>query len=137
MRTSHAVAVLGFLWTSGIVLAADWRPVDASELAQKTPRVQPDADAEAIFWDVRIEDRLSGGDLSLALNHYIRIKIFTERGLENYATVEIPRFGKRSILDVAGRTIKPDGTVVELKKDGIFDRELVKTKNLKLRGKAF
>jgi hypothetical protein len=30
--------------------AADWRPVDPAELAQKVPKVEPTADAEAIFW---------------------------------------------------------------------------------------
>lgn len=116
---------------------ADWLPVGTAELSRKTPRLDKAADAEAIFWDVRIEDRLMGGDLSLTMIHYIRIKIYTERGKEQYSTVEIPRFGKRSISEVAGRTIKSDGTAIELKKDAIFDRELVKTKGLKLRGKTF
>ncbi|HEX4595801.1 MAG TPA: DUF3857 domain-containing protein [Bryobacteraceae bacterium] len=119
------------------VRAAEWRPIDKYELAQKEPKVDPSADAEIIFWDVRIEDRLQGSDLSLALNHYVRIKIFTERGKEQYSTVEIPRYGKRSISDVAGRTIKPDGSDIEVKKDAIFDRELLKTKGLKLSGKTF
>src|SRR4051794_34176820 len=79
----------------------EWRPVDPAVLKQKAPRVDPAADAEAIFWDVRIEDRASNGALSLIMNHYVRIKIFTERGKEQHATVEIPRFGKRSIKEVA------------------------------------
>jgi hypothetical protein len=117
--------------------ASDWRPIEPAELAQKTPKVDPAADAEAIFWDVRIEDRLQGQDFSIALNHYIRIKIFTDRGKEQFSTVEIPRNGKRSISEVAARTIKPDGTILDVKKDAIFDRELLKTKGLKLRGKTF
>lgn len=117
--------------------AADWRPIDPSELAQKTPKIDPAADAEAIFWDTKIEDRYLGSDVSLALNNYVRIKIFTERGKELHSTVEIPRYGKRAILDVAGRTIKPNGTIVELKKDSIFDRELIKNKALKLHGITF
>jgi hypothetical protein len=117
--------------------AADWRPVAPSELAQKTPRVDPEADAEAIFWDVKIEDRLQGGDLSLTMSHYVRVKIFTERGKEKYATVEIPRFGKRSISDIAARTIKADGSIVDMKKDSIFDRELAHSKRLKVRGTTF
>jgi hypothetical protein len=116
---------------------ATWRPIDPSEIAQKTPRVDRTADAEAIFWDVRIEDNATGGDLVLTLNHYIRIKIFTDRGKEEYSTVEIPRYGRRNISDIAGRTIKPDGAIVDMKKDAIFDRELVKTKGAKLRGKTF
>lgn len=128
-----------FLWfvLVGSGFAADWRPIDPSELAQKTPRVDPAADAEAIFWEVSIEDRIQGSDLSLTMNHYIRIKIFTERGKEEYTTIEIPRIGKRSINDVAGRTIKADGTILDVKKDAIFDRQLVKTKGAKLSGKTF
>ncbi|MEO8025706.1 MAG: DUF3857 domain-containing protein, partial [Bryobacteraceae bacterium] len=124
-------------WFAIRLNAADWRPVSRAELEQKIPKVDPAADAEAIFWDISVEDRAQGGDPQTILNHYIRIKIFTERGKEDHSTVEIPRVGKRSIHDVAGRTIKPDGTIIELKKDSIFDRELVKTKGLKLRGKSF
>src|SRR5690349_14803842 len=116
---------------STLLAAADWRPVDPAEIAQKTPKVDPAADAEAIFWDVRIEDSVTGGDLRLAMNHYIRLKIFTDRGKEQYATIEIPQIGKRRINEIAGRTIKPDGSIIELKKDAIFDRELVKTKGFK------
>jgi hypothetical protein len=117
--------------------ADNWRPVDPSELAQKTAKVEPGADAEAIFWDVKIEDSLQGQDLRLTLSHYIRIKIFTNLGKEKYATVEIEESKGRRIADVAGRTIRPDGSIVELKKDGIFDRELVKAKGAKVRGKTF
>jgi hypothetical protein len=119
----------GFLSPLG---AADWRPVDPSEFAQKVPKIDPGADAEAIFWDIRVEDRLQGSDFSLAMDHYVCIKIFTQRGKEKFATVEIPRYGKNSITEVAARTLKADGSIVELKKDSIFDRELVKTKGLKV-----
>ena len=121
-----------------IAQAVDWKPVDPAELAQKTPIIDPNADAEAIFWDVHVEDRLMGEDLLLELTHYIRIKIFTARGKEEFATVEIPRTGNNQRLaDIVGRTIKPDGTIIELKKDAIFDRALVKTKGMKLNGKTF
>ena len=117
--------------------AADWRPIDPAELAQKTPKVEPNADAEVIFWDVKIEDQLSGGDSRRILNHYVRFKIFTERGKEKYSTVEINRFGKHRISDIAGRTIKSDGTIIDLKKDSIFDRDLAKTKGFKEKGTTF
>jgi Domain of Unknown Function with PDB structure (DUF3857) len=117
--------------------AVEWRPIEPSELTQKTPHVDPAADAEAIFWDIRVEDHLMGADLSIELHHYIRIKIFTERGKEKYATIEIPVVGKQYVTNVAARTIKPDGTAIELKKDSIFDRELLKSRNLKMRGKSF
>jgi hypothetical protein len=136
MKTIFLLTAAAFLFTETLP-AVDWRPVEASELAQKTPRVDPAADAEAIFWDVHVEDRLQGGDLSLSMIHYIRIKIFTDLGREKYATVEIPAYGKRVIADVAGRTIKTDGTIIPLKKDAIFERDLVKTKGAKQRGTTF
>ena len=106
-------------------------------MKQATPRVEPNADAEVIFWDVRIEDRYAGGDFAMTLNHYLRVKVFTDRGKEKFSTVEIERFGKRRIGDVRGRTIKPDGTIIDLKKDAIFDRELAKTKSFKAHGTTF
>ena len=61
-------------------------------------RVEPGADAEAIFWDVKIEDSLAGGDFHLTMSHYIRIKIFTALGKEKYATVEIEQPRRRISL---------------------------------------
>ena len=62
----------------------EWKPVDPTQLAQKAPQVEKDADAEVIFWDVRVRPEGEGA----ALSHYIRIKIFTERGCESQGKVE-------------------------------------------------
>src|SRR5713101_9724523 len=91
----------------------DWRPVDPADLALRTSTVEKDADAEALFWEVRVDDSAE----DLILNHYIRIKIFTDRGKETQSKVQIP-FGKifgeeTKIKDIDARTIKPDGSVVE------------------------
>ena len=112
----------------------DWRPVDPAHLALKAPSVERDADAEAIFWDVRVDD---GGDRNLVLTHYIRIKVFTERGRESQSKVEIPYFNRVKIENVAARTIKPDGSIVELKKDDVFDRTVVKVGGLRMKVKSF
>ena len=53
-----------------------WREVTPAELQMKTSRVEPDADAEAIFWEVRVDD----GSEDLVMKHYVRVKIFNERG---------------------------------------------------------
>src|SRR5947209_1452550 len=67
----------------------DWRPVDPAELALKTPVVERDADAEALLWEVRVDD----SDVSdLVFNNYIRIKIFTERGRESQSKIDIVPF---------------------------------------------
>lgn len=112
----------------------EWRPVDPSDLAMKAPIVDPDADAEAIFWDIRIDD---AGENDLVLSHYIRIKIFTERGREKESKIDIPFFSGTKIKDVAARTIKPDGSIVELAKEDVLEKTVVKISGLKLRTKSF
>jgi hypothetical protein len=111
-----------------------WKPVDPSELAMKSPVVEPSADAEAIFWEVRADD---GDAEDFALSNYIRIKIFTERGRDSQGKVEIPFFGGTSIKDIAARTIKPSGEIVELKKEDIFEKTILKAGGFKLRAKSF
>ncbi|MEP7342102.1 MAG: DUF3857 domain-containing protein [Acidobacteriota bacterium] len=100
----------------------------------KTSTVEKDADAEALLWEVYIND---SSDTGTDFVHYLRVKIFTERGKESQSKIDIPYLNGVSIRDIAGRTIKPDGTIVELKKDAIFDREIIKFGRLKLKAKSF
>ena len=121
-------------WPKAMAGGEEWRPVDPSDLALKAPIVDPDADAEAIFWDIRIDD---GGENDLVLSHYLRIKIFTERGREKESKIDIPYFSGTKIKDVAARTIKPDGSIVELPKEDVVEKTIVKISGLKLRTKSF
>ena len=100
----------------------------------RPPVVEPNADAEAIFWDIRVDD---GGQNDLVLNHYVRIKIFTERGRDKHSKIDIPYIEGIKIKDVAARTIKPDGSIVELAKEDIIEKTVVKVSGLKLRTKTF
>ncbi len=112
----------------------DWRPVTPEELQMKTASVETDADAEAIFWDVRIDDS-SSSDLSK--QYYIRVKVFTERGREKYSKFDIPFTKGTKIKDLAARVIKADGSIVEIKKEDIFEREIVKANGVKIKAKSF
>ena len=112
----------------------EWRPIEPADLALKAAVVEPNADAEAIFWDIRVDD---GGENDLVLSHYVRIKIFNERGREKYSKIDIPYFNHVKIKDVAARTIKPDGSILELAKDDIIEKVVVKASGLKLRTKTF
>ena len=112
----------------------EWRPIDPSDLAQKAPIVEPDADAEALFWDIRVDD---GGDDDLVLSNYIRIKIFTERGREKQTKVDIPFLNGTKIKDIAARLIKPDGSIVVLAKEEVLEKTVVKISGLKLRTRSF
>ncbi len=122
------------LLVPAVVLADDWRPIDPAEMALKTPLVEKDADAEAIFWEVKVDD--SQVD-QIAFNHHLRIKIFTERGKESQSKVDLQYYNYSRIKDIAARVIKNDGTMIELKKDDIYDSTLVKLNGLKVKTKSF
>lgn len=130
------LCLLAFAATPSITsaLAAEWKPVDPAELSLKTPTVEKEADAEALFWEVRVDD---GQQHELSLKNYIRIKVFNERGRESQSKVDLPYFGYNQIKDIAARVIKPDGTIIELKKEDIFERTIVKLSGLKLKAKSF
>jgi hypothetical protein len=125
---------IGTNWKTANAAGEEWRPLDPAHLALKTAVVEPNADAEAIFWDIRVDD---GGQNDLVLSHYVRIKIFTDRGRENHSKIDIPYISGVKIKDVAARTIKPDGTIVELAKNDILEKTVVKVSGLKLRTKTF
>ncbi len=112
----------------------EWRPVTPAELQMKIPKVEADADAEVIFWEVRVDD---SNPESLVMKHYIRVKIFTERGREKYSKIDIPFYKGIKIKDILARVIKPDGTIIELTKNEVFDREIAKTDKVKVKAKSF
>jgi len=120
-----------------VVAITQWLPVTDEERNLKAPTIDPEAGAEALFWRVHVVDAVQGEDPQTVLYHYIRIKVFTRRGSETQGTQDITYWGRHAILDVAGRTIKPDGTIVELSKDAIFRRDLVKASGLKFKAVSF
>ncbi len=100
----------------------------------KTPKVDAAADAEAMFWEVRVDD--SSPD-ELALANYVRVKIFTEKGKDDFSKHDIPFAKGTRIRDVFARVTKPDGTTVLLNKDDVLEREIVRSSGLKIRAKSF
>lgn len=132
------LCLLAFFAAPARAAGDDWKPIDPSLLSLKNSTVEKDADAEGIFWEVRMDDNAEG---DLIFNHYLRVKVFTERGRESQSKIDI-YYGKLygsdvKISDIAGRTIKPDGSIVELKKEDIFDRTVVKTSGLKFKARSF
>jgi hypothetical protein len=122
--------------TVGPVHAKDWPLVTPAELALKSPRLDPRADAEALLWDVRVTDDTEH-DLASILEHHVRIKIFTDRGREAHSKVELPYTRRRRVREIEGRTIAPDGSITALRGQDVFDRNVVRTSGLTLRVKSF
>lgn len=127
--------ILVFLLLIVPMLAQDkiWRTVPADDIASSTPVVEADADAEALLWEMRIDD--SSSDLDMW--HYVRVKIFTERGREKFSKFDIPFVKGTKIKNLSARVIKKDGTIVEVAEKDIFEREIVRASGVKVKAKSF
>ena len=119
------------------IAGEDWKPIDPAQLALKAAMVEKDADAEALFWEVKLLDELEGATPRTVLKHYVRIKVFTERGRETQSKIDIPYLSNWRVQDIAARTIKPDGTIVELKKSDVLERTIEKANGVKVKAKSF
>lgn len=121
-----------------------WRDVSPDDLRSNVPKVEPGADAEAIFWEVSVvDDYVPRAGFKTVLNHYLRVKIFTERGREMNSKVDLP-FGRVpsqgvdvEISGISCRTIKPDGNIVILRPEDIFEREITKSRGVRTKAKSF
>ncbi len=112
-----------------------WDPVDPAYLQVKSPQVEKDADAEYLLWEVRIED--SAVDDRSHWSYHAVIKVFTERGRDQFSTVDLDYYSGTRIGDIVGRTIKPDGRTLELSSDAVFDKTKVKGERTTLKCKSF
>jgi len=137
-RIALFVCLLCLAPISALPVFEEWKPVDPAELSLKSSTVEKEADAEGLFWEVRIDDHPDG---DLIFSHYIRVKVFTDRGRESQSRIDL-EYGKMygteiKIKDIAARTIKPDGSIVELKKEDIFERTIAKASGLKIQARSF
>ena len=122
---------------SGAAATADWPAISPADTALKTPRLDPQADAEALLWDVRVTDSDERDEFSTILQHHVRIKVFSDRGREAHGTVELIYTPSRRVREIEARTVAPDGTVTELRNQDIFDRDIIRASGFKVRVKSF
>ncbi|MDX2268223.1 MAG: DUF3857 domain-containing protein [Bryobacter sp.] len=117
----------------------NWKPVNPAELNLKAPKIDPKADAEAIFWEAWVEDTTQGGYAMHRQENYLRIKLFNARAVEKWGNVEVDYYPGEgmSISDFKGRVIKPDGTIVEVKGDQVKETTKQKQSKQTIRTKSF
>jgi len=114
-----------------------WEPITDAERQLKAPTMEKDAGAEALFWTVHVADERQGQDVQRVLNHYVRLKVFDEKGKEKAATIDIEFGPKVGITSIAARTIKADGSIVEMKGSAVYQRDLVRVGGRKVQVKSF
>lgn len=134
-RRFCASLVLTTAFAASLAWAAPWPVVNPAELSATASIIDPDASVEVLSRELTIDDSPLDGTRT---EHYQRIKIFNKAGVDKLAKIEIPfdqNTGNISYLEA--RTIKPDGRIVELRKADVFERDVVKQGNIRLRVKSF
>ncbi len=134
-RVFIVLLLTGFL--SSFAGAEDWSSLDPALLTQTVPTIEKDADVEGIFWKIRVTGEYVRGLNLTVLNHYVRLKIYNARGIDYAKKVEIRYIDGLDVTDIEGRTIKPDGTIIELSPDDVFETTLIATENAGLKAKTF
>ena len=140
-RLSVAAFVIGLLLSATqrpIAGAAKWDPIDPKELAETTPKVEKDADAEVLLWSVRVSDHLvTAREYETIFEHHLRIKIFTDRGRDAQGRVDLQHADWVHINDIEARSIRRDGTFAELRKADIYERTIAKAGGAKVKSTSF
>lgn len=115
-----------------------WEPVPAEQLALKSSVIEPGVGAEFISWRVWVEDGVTGNSLRQARDHYVRVKIYTDQGAQDFAKVDID-YALRDVRieSISARTVQPDGTVTPLDLQAVVRETVVKKKGEGLRRQSF
>ena len=133
VRCRLLVLIPSLMIFSLVASAQDWEPIVPFQLSMQSSSLEEDADAQVIFWEMLVEQKND----RLDVEHYIRIKIFNERGAEAQGQVELLYSGDEDVRDIEGRTILPDGAIVELGRNAIFERTVAEQGSNELRAKSF
>jgi len=100
--------------------SSGWKPISDVDLRMTAAEIgDPDADAAILFREGELDDDEAEGT---SLKVYVRVKIFNERG-RRFADVQLPyRVDLGRISDVHARTVRPDGTPLDVEGKDIFDK---------------
>jgi hypothetical protein len=131
-RLLCCASLVGLLTLASPSARAQWTPPTPEELSMTAQPEAPGASAVYLFREETTDDRLH------MFSIYIRLKVLTEGGKE-YANVELPYTtgeSGRSINDIEGRTIHPDGTIIPFTGKP-YEKLIEKTKGAKVMAKVF
>jgi len=107
----------------------DWLPITPEDM--KLTSAQANGASAVILYHEH-----TSNDNTDSRFEYYRVKVLTEKG-KLYADVEIRSFGLFDVIgEIRARTVAPDGTVTPFSGQ-IYDREIVKSRGLRVRAKTF
>lgn len=139
-RTARVICGVSLLFLTSLtsprfLRAADWQPISPEDITLKDNPKQPGADAMILFREVVVDASKAGSDGD-TIEAYIRIKVFTQEGTkQGHVEIEFAK-DNQNVVYVAGRTIKPDGSIVKF--DGqVLETTVVKFSDEKVLAKTF
>ncbi|MBZ0113346.1 MAG: DUF3857 domain-containing protein [Thermoanaerobaculia bacterium] len=126
-RSRFLLAVQASLLLSlltGVAWADDFAEVSPAELSLAEIPGAPNAAAVIIFKRGRIHFMDYPKEASSRLDIEVRIKVLTPQGAEQFGEVEILHGRELRLRNFKGRTVLPDGRVVEIGEDALFESEV-------------
>ncbi len=131
-RLLAGVALLAALGTPGAA-KEEWDPVAPADLAATASVATPGADLEYLLRRSYLVDE----DAGTVFRHYVRVKVYTPRGVENAGTLSIEYPDNTDIRHLAARVVKTNGTTVDLRKSDFIDGTLLKQGDVKWKKTSF
>jgi len=127
---------LALAFTLGPALPASpaWGPIDKAELADNTPKIDPEAGAEILLREGMLDRSTVTGTED---RYYVRAKIYNQRGIKYFSLFRIPYEDHSYISSISARTIKPDGTTIELTPKDFHERDVIKSGELRVKTMTF
>lgn len=128
------ILLAGNLSAQSIPAKDGWLEVTQEELDVSAPRVDSNAGAELLLRHVRVHDN---DPRATRFKYYIRAKIFSKAGIEDFKKIEIPYSTGWKVEDLRARVINPDGSITEIQRKDVFRKEIVKVDRFEGYAKAF
>jgi hypothetical protein len=113
---------------------AEWKDIPPEQLALEAPLVLPDAGVEALFIEMEVDE---SDWKDTVIHQYIRLKIFNDHGLRTLDKIDLFNSEWVDVSRIAARVIRRDGSIRELEKSEIFEREVIRFESYRGRLKSF
>jgi len=108
----------------------DWPEITQAERDFKTVPGDPEAGAVLLRNTRDGKIVMRGRGLANVLDYHWRLKALTDKG-KDFASVEIPANKWSKVEGIRARTVKPDGTVVPVPSDQIFEKVVTKARGVR------
>lgn len=114
--------------------ALEWIAPTAEELSATASTIDPEADAEILYRLKQIDD---SEYIAPATDEYIRTKIFNEKGVRQFGKIVIEWALDERLVELDARVVKPDGKIINVDKKAFYDRDTIKSDEIKVRTRSF